>query len=163
MAEEKDKSPRALDPHSRHRVEAQIQDRVDSGYTAPCGWLFRGLDFFFFSQSERQDGDGEIVRSPSIENDQRLHLACNIARFAGAASVASLESPSITHVVINPDTLPSKDITTLRKTLASRPGKKIPHLVSLSWIEESWANRTLLDEESMSPFYSVELEVEIWC
>lgn len=155
MAEEKEKDTHGVDPHSRRRVEAQIQDKVNSGYTAPCGWLFRGLDFYFHSPLGSKGTAGNPIQHLNIEDDHRLYLARNIARFAGAASGATLESPSITHVIVNPETLPSEDITSLRKSLASRSGTKIPHLVSLSWVEESWANGTLLDEESRSPFHCV--------
>ena len=36
----------------------------------------------------------------------------------------------------------------MRKSLAAGSQKKIPHIVSLEWVEESWKHGTLLDEES---------------
>jgi DNA ligase-4 len=133
------KSDHTPDPWTFQKIESRIQDRVNAGYTAPCGWLFRGLTILFHSQSESEERK---------KNDLRLRLAQNTARFAGAGSASSLENASITHVVLDPSTvLYSAEISSLRTTLAARPGLKIPHLVSVDWIEECWANGTLLDEE----------------
>jgi DNA ligase 4 len=46
----------------------------------------------------------------------------------------------------------STELSTLRSTLSAQLGQqKMPHLVTVEWIEESWKERTLLDEESRSP------------
>lgn len=126
-----------VDLRTFQKIETRIQDRVNAGYTAPCGWLFRGLILFFFSQSQTDDK----------QKDRRLHLAQNTARFASAGSASSLKDSSITHVVIDTNALSSADISSLRKSLADKSGTKIPHLVSVDWVEECWKNGTLLDEE----------------
>lgn len=142
-----------LDPHTLHKVASHMRTKIDSGYTAPCGWLFRGLTFFFSSQAPQVSGP-EIFDKTQIE-DIALCLARNTARFASAHIATSLKDPDVTHIIVNPDTLSREDIASLRGSLAARAGKKIPHLVSLHWVQESWKNRTLLDEESkFTPFYS---------
>lgn len=135
-----------VDPATFQRIETQIQDKVNAGYTAPCGWLFRGLTLHFSANGNGHDEPG----TAELRDDQRLHLAHNIARFAGATTATSLQSSGITHVIINPDTLSPADLSSLRNSLAAQPGNKMPHLVSVSWVEECWKNGTLLDEESKS-------------
>lgn len=142
----KKQSNHPLDPHTLHKVESHIQAKIDSGYTAPCGWLFRGLTFYFSTQTPYANGDGA---SSEIEMDHTaVRVARNTARFASASIATSLKSPDVTHVIVNPATSSREDIDSLRQSLATRPGKKIPHLVSLDWVQESWENGTLLDEES---------------
>ncbi|KAJ6119705.1 DNA ligase 4 [Penicillium sp. IBT 18751x] len=135
-----------LDPHTLHKVESHLQAKIDSGYTAPYGWLFRGL-IFFFSSAVPTTGGHETFDKTHTE-DIALCLARNTARFASAHIATSFKDPDVTHVIVNPDTSSREDIASLRGSLAARPGKKIPHLVSLHWIQESWKNGTLLDEES---------------
>ncbi|KAJ5783003.1 Nucleic acid-binding OB-fold [Penicillium paradoxum] len=142
MDENRDQSDYTVDPETFQRIETQIQDKVNAGYTAPCGWLFRGLTFHFYST------DSENEHSPQeLKKTHRLQFARNTARFAGAASATSLQSSGITHVIIDPETLSSTDISSLRSSLAAHPGNKMPHLVSVDWVEESWKNGTLVDEE----------------
>lgn len=79
--------------------------------------------------------------------DTRQFLVRNTARFAGATVVTSAKDTETTHIVVNTETASAAGIASLRKSLAGKPGRKIPHLVTLEWVEESWKNRTLLDEE----------------
>ncbi|KAJ5140020.1 Nucleic acid-binding OB-fold [Penicillium atrosanguineum] len=137
-----------LDPHTLHKVESHIQTKIDSGYTAPCGWLFRGLRFFFCSQAPQASGQ-ETSHKTQVE-DAALCLARNTARFASAHIATSLKDPDVTHIIVNTNTLSREDIASLRGSLAARPGNKIPHLVSMDWAQESWKNGTLLDEERFS-------------
>jgi DNA ligase-4 len=130
-----DDKPDNIDLRTSQRIEARIQDKINAGYTAPCGWLFRGLTLFFYSHH------------PDKHIDGRLRVAQNTARFANAASASSVGTAGITHVVVDPDTLSSGDISSLRKSIAAKSSSKIPHLVSVDWIEECWQNGTLLDEE----------------
>ena len=138
-----------LDLHSIQKIETHIQDKVHSGYTAPCGWLFRGLTFFFPSSS-RANGDATSDSdSPSSPmGDIRLTIARNTSQFGGASNATSLKAPGVTHVIINTEKISTAEISSLRKSLAAGSQKKIPHIVSLEWVEESWKHGTLLDEES---------------
>lgn len=150
MEESQDQATISAEPHALHKVEARIQERVDLGYTVPCGWLFKGLTFFFFVTPDRETADQE--------EDLPLRLARNTALFASTQLASSLADKHVTHVIANPETLSASDISSLRGSLAARPGKKVPHLVSLEWVQESWRNGSLLDEErtltplSHSPF-----------
>ncbi|CAL5871082.1 uncharacterized protein PFLUO_LOCUS5328 [Penicillium psychrofluorescens] len=139
MEESQDQATISAEPHALHKVEARIQERVDLGYTVPCGWLFKGLTFFFFVTPDRETADQE--------EDLPLRLARNTALFASTQLASSLADKHVTHVIANPETLSASDISSLRGSLAARPGKKVPHLVSLEWVQESWRNGSLLDEE----------------
>lgn len=137
-----------LDPRTYHKLESHIQARIESGYTTPRGWLFRGLAFYFYTPEYANGVEhNDATYSGAGKEDTSQLLACNTARFAGATLVTSLKDTAITHIMVNPDTTSSADIVSLRKSLAGRLGGKIPHLVTLEWVEESWKNRTLLDEE----------------
>lgn len=145
MEQDQEQPDHAPDPASVRRIEALIQEKVNAGYTVPCGWLFRGLKFHFYSSGDEQD---ESVSGELRKEHQRLQFAHNTARFAGAENSSSLKSSGTTHVIVDPGTLSSADISSLRKSLAEKPGAKMPHLVSVDWVEECWKNGTLLDEES---------------
>jgi DNA ligase-4 len=132
-----------LDPTTIQRIESQIQDKVNAGYTAPRGWLFRGLTFCFYTQPNESNADEQTRKE-----DIRLRLAQNTARFAGAQSAASLKDSGITHVVVDTESSFSVDLPSVRKYLAENLCNKVPHVVSVGWIEECWKNGTLLDEES---------------
>lgn len=123
-----------VDPDSLQKVEAKIQAKIDSGYTAPCGWLFRGLTFFFHQTTKYSICD--VTR--------------NLSQFAGAAISESIESPDVTHIIVSKDSLSPMDLSSLRGSLSTRPGR-MPHLVDSKWVEDSWSNKTLLDEESKLP------------
>ncbi|KAL4802274.1 ATP dependent DNA ligase domain-containing protein [Aspergillus unguis] len=133
-------SPEAVEKLTRH-----IQEKVHSGWTLPSGWVFKGLTLYFY--------EGEDSRNPETpvwqkSQSQRLHLSKNTAGFAGADIATSLEDSSVTHVIVSPETQAS-EVSKLRETLSKR--KKLPHLVNVGWIEESWKERTVLDEERFSP------------
>ncbi|KAJ5713296.1 Nucleic acid-binding OB-fold [Penicillium malachiteum] len=138
---ENEKPVDPLDARTLHKIEGLIQDKIDSGYTAPCGWLFHRLAFFFCEGSDTSNAE---QKEPS---DIRLQLARNTALFGGAEIASSIQSPEVTHIIANPDLLSSDERVSLRQALSERPGKKLPNLVSVAWLEESWANGTLLDEE----------------
>ncbi|OOF97481.1 hypothetical protein ASPCADRAFT_206313 [Aspergillus carbonarius ITEM 5010] len=126
------------------KLREAVQEKVDAGWELPCGWLFQNLTFFF-PKWTTQDAESEHAGQ-----DYRLPLARNTAMFAGASVVDTVTGSSITHVVVDPDP-PSSEISSLRKTWSGKAGRKIPHIVTVEWIEESWKQRTLLDEERFHP------------
>mgnify|MGYP001035927618 CR=1 FL=1 len=149
MQKTEEETHKPLDPHSIHKIECHIQNKINSGYTAPRGWLFRGLAFFFPSSHQASGDESHDSDSSNSTNDViRSTLARNTAQFGGASSVTSLKSAGITHVIINTEMISSAEISSLRKSLAAGSRKKIPHLVNLDWVEECWKHGTLLDEES---------------
>lgn len=139
-----------LDPHSIRKIESHIQNKINSGYAAPRGWLFRGLTFFFpSSRRANSDESHDSDSSNSTIEVIRSTLARNTAQFGGASSATSLKSAGVTHVIVNTEKISSAEISSLRKSLAAGSRKKIPHLVNTDWVEECWKHGTLLDEESI--------------
>lgn len=143
MAASKDHPIQPLEPRTRQKLESKMLGKIDAGWPAPCGWLFRGLTLFFFSP----DIQTKETSVDLVLKDIRLALARNYAAFAAAETAASFDDTGITHVVVNPDTASSTEVSSLRKSIAARSGKKVARLVSCAWVEESWKNKTLLDEE----------------
>jgi DNA ligase-4 len=139
------KDNKASSPEAVEKLTERIQEKVDSGWTMPSGWLFKGLTLYFPKESE---DDNMLPENPQPNQSLRLHLARNFARFASANVTSSLKDSSITHVIVGPDTSAS-EVSRTRKTLSSR--KKLPHIVNVEWIEESWKEKTVLNEECKSP------------
>ncbi|KAE8146821.1 ATP dependent DNA ligase domain-containing protein [Aspergillus avenaceus] len=135
-------------PEAIRKLNEHIQEKVNSGWELPIGWLFKGLTFVF-PQSERLD-DTDLEGSTQISRQHRLHSAGNTARFAGAHVVDSSKSSSVTHIVVAPDASAS-EISPIRKSWSRKAPQKLPHLVTVDWIEQSWEQRTLLDEEGFQP------------
>ncbi|KAL2829967.1 ATP dependent DNA ligase domain-containing protein [Aspergillus cavernicola] len=134
----------ACSPQAIEKLTEHIQERVDVGWTMPSGWLLRGLTIYFPKQNE----DGPSSENPLPQQSHRIQLSRNIARFAGATVTSSLKESSITHVIVGPNTLAS-EVSILRKTLSTR--ERLPHIVKVDWIEESWKERAILDEERFQP------------
>lgn len=133
---------------------------------SPSGWLFKGLTIYFhdisFSSSASTTSNGSSA--------DRLWLAQKLTEFGGADLAESFDDddnndtsrPSkrskghkaTTHIVIGSNA-PKNEISSIRKTLTQRQmsgdnnGLRIPHLVTVEWVEQSWKEKTLLDEESM--------------
>lgn len=125
-------------PDAVNKIIGRMQERTASGFGLQRGWLFKGLVFYFNQESNTGSSEVDI---------QRLSVASNTARFAGAAVASSLKDSTITHVITSPD-MSSAERSALRKSLSTRSGRKVPHTVTSKWIEESWSEGTLLDEES---------------
>ncbi|KAL7818029.1 ATP dependent DNA ligase domain-containing protein [Trichoderma aethiopicum] len=68
-------------------------------------------------------------------------------RYGGGSVSGDVDDESVTHVVVlGDDVMEVGDVgDKLRSRLSSR--RKMPRLVSEGWVEESWRERTLLDEE----------------
>ena len=132
-------------PESVAKITGHIQDHAESGYEIPRGWLFKGLKFLF---NHKPPNDNDI-ETPAQSQHHRLRASASIAKFAGAEVASSLKDTTITHVILDLDT-PSAEISEIRGSLSARGGRKVPHIVTTKWVEESWDTRTLLDEESES-------------
>ena len=93
----------------------------------------------------------------------RVKQACNIARFAGAQLTNELKE-GVTHIIVENDQDHSR---TLRYTISRYASglnscmvtvclisidrfKRLPRLVTVNWVEQSWKEKTLLDEERKS-------------
>ncbi|KAK2790473.1 DNA ligase (ATP) [Emmonsiellopsis sp. PD_33] len=117
------------------------------------GWLFKGLVIYLATPTSAS-------QSPPLP--QRLHLASNLIRFAGGIVILpsdntekkedAINDARITHVVVDSDGVSSSDdIKEIRKKIAARASKKIPHVVQVEWVEESWREGTVVDEERFAP------------
>ncbi|EER38909.1 DNA ligase [Histoplasma capsulatum H143] len=129
--------------------------------TSTClGWLFKGLVIYFATPpSMSNEGNGKI---PHVL-PQRLYLASNLVKFAGGEVITDndgdMKDARITHVVVdsNPPgdkaAMAAADVAGIRRAISSRAGvgKRIPHIVGVEWVEESWGERTLVDEERFTP------------
>ncbi|OAA74734.1 DNA ligase, ATP-dependent [Akanthomyces lecanii RCEF 1005] len=83
------------------------------------------------------DGAGEEAEADRL---------ARYVRYGGGACVDGLESEGLTHVVLTGD---SKEVgDSLRRELSTRA--KLPRLVSGSWIEACWKEKSLVDEEQYS-------------
>lgn len=105
------------------------------------GWTFNGLRIF----ADSHEVDNNM---PAYQNDKVLEVqqACNIARFAGAVISPEL-SEGVTHVIIQEK---SSQIKSFRQRISSF--KRLPRLVRAAWVEDSWREQTLLDEERRSQY-----------
>lgn len=132
-------------PNTINKITERVQERASTGYEIPIGWLYKGLIFYF--------------NRPQTEETKETDQAHNLARFAGAEIVSDTGDRAITHVIMDPDT-PAAEISAFRGSLAARgAGRKVPHIVTSKWIEESWVAKTLLDEESeFCPFFRDECD-----
>lgn len=124
------KLPSALRREAENALFAE--DRQSSRSDRSNGFIFRGFNFHFC---------GPL-------NSLRREFAIIISRFANAQIIADVNGPDITHFIIDNSRGPV-DISHIRAASAARSRFKIPHIVSMEWIEECWKEQTLLDEESM--------------
>ncbi|KAF2502148.1 ATP-dependent DNA ligase [Lophium mytilinum] len=108
----------------------------DLNITTLPGYLFRGLTVYFDKPSQRNGG---AVQSPK---DLTLDLAAYSIR-AGAGKISeALSDKEITHVVIGNDT---SRLAQIMEAIAQRA--RLPRVVNVEWVQVSWAERTLVDEE----------------
>ncbi|GME28801.1 DNA ligase ATP-dependent [Neofusicoccum parvum] len=103
------------------------------------GWLFRGARVWF-----DDDDDDDDAGSPAAAAT-RLYLAAQVVRFAGGAVAAGLGEEGVTQVVVAPGVRKER-LREIREAVAAKGGP-VPRVVSVEWVEESWKERTLLDEE----------------
>ena len=106
------------------------------------GWIFEGLSIYVDVGVGNGDDPQMNGQSPK---DLRVARACNLARFAGAQFVEELQT-SVTHVLCGQDRERNQ---ALRRQISSFGA--LPRLVSVGWIEQSWAEQTRLDEERFAP------------
>lgn len=131
-------------------LNTHIQNQINAGHEAPRTWLFKDLTLFFHHHQTTSPGPQSDKKS-----QYRHHLAKNTASFAGATITTSIDDPSSTHIIVDPTTSSSEDLSSIRESLSSKRGLgmemggKLPHIVTVDWIEESWVERTVLDEERM--------------
>ncbi|OJD30447.1 dna ligase 4 [Diplodia corticola] len=156
------------------QAEDEHRVRLLGGDVAAArGWLFRGCRVWFDDGHEDEDEhdhdhdqdhdtggdevDGKDANDEQAARRMRLYLAKQLVRFAGGsvAESGALQLASdfdVTHVVVGAASANNKDrLGEIRRTLADRMesgnSSRVPRVVGVEWVEESWKERTLVDEE----------------
>lgn len=130
---------------SRHDADGIFEELRDHGHGMKevKGWLFKGLRIHLNFES-KLNTDQALLKMGG--QDLRMRLASNLVRFTGGDIVEDLEDESITHVVIDTG---SQSLSIVRENISKR--RRPPRLVIPDWVEESWEEGTLLDEERYAP------------
>ena len=134
-------------PEMPEQEQAALRELVirSMSNVSSSGWLFRGLRMYFdLGDVEMIDGDSESV---SLVDGAKasLRMAQIHAQYAGATISSSLDDAELTHIVVSEDT----DVAAMRRAISGR--KKLPRMVTRGWIEESWDEKTMLDEDRFVP------------
>ena len=122
------------------------------------GFMFEGR-LIYVDHSDTNDQ----TRLDQRDTDFRMKQACNTARFAGAQLTNELKE-GVTHILAGNN---QDHSATLRRTVSRYASgeksymvmgylisidrfKRLPRLVTVDWVEQSWKEKTLLDEERKS-------------
>ncbi|KND89026.1 DNA ligase 4 [Tolypocladium ophioglossoides CBS 100239] len=110
----------------------QLEDH-SKGLSHMRGFMFRRCVVHF----RRVEGTGERL----------VNRLAHYVKYAGGTCADSLEDRAVTHVVIvGGDPMEVGEVADgLRKDISSR--REVPRLVTGSWVEDCWKEKTLLDEE----------------
>ena len=100
------------------------------------GWLFDEIRVW------PNKGIPSASLSPEDHQNLRMHESCRLVRFAGG-NVSCQLTPGTTHVLFGEDKQRLKEV---REKISQFKGP-MPRIVTIEWVEESWRERTLLDEE----------------
>ncbi len=131
------------------------------------GWLFKDVLIYFDNAEEILSNGHDIMKSTangSMELDLDLKQARTTARFSGARVADHLQEDGLTHVVIGKE---KSRLSSIRQKLSryvghsrrscsgklitySRISSPLPRIVTVAWIQDSWREKTLLDEERKS-------------
>lgn len=86
------------------------------------------------------------LRAVGEADQDRLQKLRRYVQMGGAACVDNVSGETTHVVVVGEDPMETGDVAdALRKELSRR--RKMPRLVTGDWVEESWRERTMLDEE----------------
>ena len=132
-------------------VEILPRDRVVrtiAGTGDLPGWMFAGVHVYFdpvvFAQ--RNGGVSDLRTGGKWTDLERLHEAASFTvRFGGASISDDLEDERITHVLVHE----LSDLARIRKAVSAK--RRLPRIVTRRWVEESWNEKTRLDEERYAP------------
>lgn len=112
----------------------------DLGFRDMKGFMFKGLCVY-------TDGRRKYMELGDLDEEGLRRLFVEDRVIFGNGSVADdFEDRNITHIIVGGDCLALKEI---KQRISHR--KKLPHIVTMEWVEESWTEGTLLDEERYAP------------
>jgi DNA ligase-4 len=84
----------------------------------------------------------------NISGDEKLNLELQITKsqflFAGGSIASSGDDQNITHYVLVDD---NEGMAKSLREKSARQKRRLPKIVGLQWLQESWFEKTLLDED----------------
>jgi len=106
------------------------------GLSAMSGFLFKGCKAWIVPL-------GEGVQNSRKELDRGITM--NRFKFAGGIIADTSQNVEVTHFVVATD----EDSTNMKdlREAATSGRRKLPRIVKWTWLEDSWKEKTLLDEE----------------
>ena len=113
----------------------------------PSGWMFTDRTIFFdplIDQSHHEAGSCEPLDPVLHDIYCRNRAALCTVKFGGGTMVNDLND-DVTHIVVHE----RSDVGQLRRSVSQR--QHLPRIVTRQWVEASWTERTLLDEERFTP------------
>ena len=145
-----------------HKVDPSAfrSELEDRGHNLGDLWgcMFEGrLIYVDYSNTDDQ------TRLDQRDTMFRVKQACNLARFAGAQLTNELKE-GVTHILVGSNQDHSRNLRRTVSRYASGEDssmvtvylffvdrfKRLPRLVTINWVEQSWKAKTLLDEERKS-------------
>ena len=93
---------------------------------------------------------GTVIRFPVVLNTLNRRLAKHRFIFAGGVVAASDEQEDTTHFVVENND--QQGVVDLTRKIASLGRRRLPRLVSFEWLEDSWKEGTVLDEDRFTNF-----------
>ncbi|KAI4210026.1 MAG: hypothetical protein LQ351_007076 [Letrouitia transgressa] len=133
-------------PVSHQLVRSQLQERSQNFNDLP-GSMFRGLVFSMQDLDPKELDPSLSMKDKEITEPSKLRIkkAFDTARFGGARIAAGLADEDITHVILSEQD--RGKTRAIREQIYRR--ERLPRVLLIDWVEQSWAERTVLDEERM--------------
>jgi DNA ligase 4 len=126
---------------SQSKMAVALKDIHNQAEDLP-GWIFADTKIYF---DQPVTAHTSIIGAGSHTPPSNTAIAATTAAFAGAVIANEKTDPDITHIVVDRHS----DVKQLRRECSDR--SKLPRIVTLDWIEESWKERTRIDEEKFRP------------
>ncbi|CAI4219088.1 unnamed protein product [Parascedosporium putredinis] len=136
-------------PFDKDLFTSQLRER-GHGLEGLKSQMFNRCVVYFYEPGTGAGAGGDEEGAPetgsaSSSGEESFRLG-NYVRFGGGGVVGYLGDPALTHVVVVDGGVGGRGVGEVRKEIAARP--RIPRIVTGKWVEESWKEGTLLDEES---------------
>ena len=106
-----------------------------------AGRMFAGCVIYFDSMVASPGAQQNLSSKPHQSSAVAQRLAEAISRFSDAKITDNIQDESTTHIIAHRDS----NLAALRRAIC--PRSRIPAIIIMDWIEESWQAGTRLDEE----------------
>jgi DNA ligase 4 len=129
-------------PKAEHTSDSPLQELEEQEIDLidMPGWVFGGVTAYFDDTTATPNG--EALGDKILD----VTLAKYTLRCAGGQVSNDISDSSVTHIIMGLDL---SHLPEIRQTLSKR--RKLPRIVTLKWLQESWKERTRLDEERFAP------------